>query len=237
MIYCALASLLSRLLDLAVHRRRDTRELELEIVLLRHQLRILERAQARRLRPSRWERLTLAVVVAALQRHARGARAAWRRSLVLFSPETVLKWHRALVRRKWTFRCGRAGGRPAITADLEALLLRLADENPSWGYLRIHGELVKLGYRVGRSTIRDILRRHRVPPAPERTRRASTWRAFLRHYRHEFLATDFFTVETLGLRALYVLFFIHLGTRRVYLAGCTARPSATWVAQQARNLT
>jgi putative transposase len=164
------------------------------------------------------------------------APAAWRQSLVLFSPETLLRWHRELVRRKWTFR-HRAGGRPPITAELEALILRLAGENPSWGYLRIHGELTKLGYRVGRSTIRAVLRRHRVPPAPERTRRASTWRSFLRHYRHEFLATDFFTVETLGLRTLHVLFFIHLATRRVYLAGCTAHPTAAWVAQQARNLT
>jgi putative transposase len=231
MIYCMLAALLSRLLDLATHRRRDTRDLEVEILLLRRQLRILQRTQARRVCLSRWEKLTLAVQVTALQRHARGARAAWRQSLILFSPETVLTWHRALVRRH------RAGGRPAISGDLEALILQLAGENPSWGYLRIRVELTKLGYRVGRSTVRAVLRRHRVPPTPKRTRRASTWRSFLHHYRHEFLATDFFTVERLGLRTLHVLFCFHLGTRRVYLAGCTAHPTGAWVAQQARNLT
>jgi hypothetical protein len=123
MIYCLLASLLARLLDLATLTRCDPRERELEILLLRHQFRILQRAQARRVRPSRREKLTLAVVAASLQRHARGACVAWRGSLLLFSPELVLKWHRELVRRKWTFRRRRAGGRPAISGDLDALIL------------------------------------------------------------------------------------------------------------------
>ncbi len=236
MIYSILAYLLSRLLDRVTGKRRDARAQDLEILLLRYQLRTLHRTQKRRVRPSRWEKLNLAVVVAALRRHTCGARATWRQSLVLFSPDTVLKWHRELVRHKWTFRHRHRGGRPSLAADLEALILRLANENPSRGSLRIHGELVKLGYRIGRSTIRAVLQRHRVPPAPERNRRASTWRAFLRHYRHEFLATDFFTVDTLGLRTLYVLFFLHLGTRRVYLAGCTEYPTAAWVAQQARQM-
>jgi transposase InsO family protein len=237
MIYRVLAYLLSLLLDLATLARRDAHEQELEILLLRHQLRILHRTQAHRVRPSRWEKLTLAVLAAKLRQHTQSAHAAWRQSLVLFSPETVLRWHRELVRRKWTFRRRSVGGRPPIAADIEALVVRLAEENPAWGYLRIHGELAKLGYRTGRSTVRAVLRRHGVPPAPERRRLASTWRSFLRHYRHEFLATDFFTVETLGLRTLYVLFFIHLGTRRVFLAGCTEHPTSAWVAQQARNLT
>jgi putative transposase len=236
MIYGVLAYVLSMLLDLGTFRRRDVRALELEILLLRHQLRILHRTQARRVRPSRWEKLTLAVLVAMLRRHTHGARATWRQSLLLFSPETVLKWHRELVRRKWTFGRRCRGGRPRIAPDLEALILRLAKENPAWGYLRIHGELVKLGYRIGRSTVRAVLQRHRVPPAPERKRHGSTWRAFLRHYRHACLATDFFTMETIGLRTIYVLFFIHLGTRRVYLAGCTQHPTSSWVAQQARQM-
>jgi len=236
MIYGILAYVLSLLLDLGTLRRHDVRALELEILLLRHQLRILHRTQARRVRPLRWEKLTLAVLVATLRKHTQGARATWRQSLLLFSPETVLKWHRELVRRKWTFGRRRKGGRPRIAPDIEALILRLAEENPSWGYLRIHGELVKLGYRVGCSTVRAVLQRHRVPAAPERKRRANTWRSFLRHYGNECLATDFFTVETLGLRTLYVLFFVHLGTRRVYLAGCTQHPTATWVAQQARQM-
>ena len=128
------------------------------------------------------------------------------------------------------------GGRPPVTPDIEALILRLAEENPAWGYLRIHGELVKLGYRSGCSTVRAVLRRHRVPPAPKRKRRASTWRSFPRHDRQELLATDCFTVDTLGLRTLYVLFFIHLGTRRIFLAGCTEHPTSAWVAQQARQM-
>ena len=141
-----------------------------------------------------------------------------------------------MVRRKWTCRRTREGGRPAITAEVEALLLRLARENPRWGYGRLQGELLKLGHPLGRSTVRDVLRRHGVPPAPTRRRQPSTWRAFLRRHRDQLLACDFFTVETLFLQTAYVLFFIELGTRRVHLAGCTAHPTAAWVTQQARQL-
>jgi putative transposase len=235
MISCVPASLLSRRLDLSVHRRRDAWAQALEILLSRPQLRILHRTQGCRVRPSRWEKPALVVVVAVLRRHAHGARATWRQSLVLFSLETVLRWHRDLVGRPWTFRRSE-GGRPRVAVEVETLSLRLAEENPSWVYLRIHGELAKQGYRVGRSTVRAVLRRHRVPPAPERRCRASIWRSFPRHYRHECLATDFFTIETLGLRTLYVLFFIHLGTRRVFLAGCTEHPTSAWIAQQARHM-
>ena len=119
---------------------------------------------------------------------------------------------------------------------MDELILRLARENPRWGYSRIHGELAKLGHAVGRSTVRDILKRRHVPPAPERERRGSTWRQFLARHRHQIVACDFFTVETLFLKTIYVLFFIELGTRRVHLAGCTAHPTAAWVTQQARQL-
>jgi putative transposase len=119
---------------------------------------------------------------------------------------------------------------------VEALILRLARENPRWGYKRIQGELCKLGYRVGRSTVRDLLKGAQVPPAPQRSRRGPTWRAFLRHYQEQALATDFFTVETALLRTVYVLFFIEVRTRRVYLAGCTRHPTSAWVAQQARQM-
>jgi hypothetical protein len=104
------------------------------------------------------------------------------------------------------------------------------------GYKRLQGELHKLGYRVGRSTIRDLLKRAGLPPAPQRSRRGSSWRTFCRHYQQQVLACDFFVVETALLRTIFVLFFLEVRTRRVYLAGCTAHPTGTWVAQQARNL-
>ena len=156
--------------------------------------------------------------------------------LLLFKPETVLKWHRELVHRKWTVRRPHAGGRPATPAEVEELILRLARENAGWGYSRIHGELTTLDYCLGRSTVRDVLQRHRVPPAPTRQRRSSTWRSFLRRHKDQVLACDFFTVETLFLKTVYVLFFIELGSRRVHLAGCTTHPTAAWVTQQARHL-
>jgi transposase InsO family protein len=116
------------------------------------------------------------------------------------------------------------------------LALRLARENPRWGYKRLQGELAKLGHRVGRSTVRDLLKRVGLPPAPERSRRGISWRSFCRHYRQQVLACDFFVVETALLRSIFVLFFLEVRTRRVHLAGCTAHPTGTWVAQQARNL-
>jgi len=149
--------------------------------------------------------------------------------VLLVQPETVLKWHRGLVRRKWTYRRHAAGGRPPLAAEVEALLLRLAAENPRWGYGRLQGELTKLGHPLGRSTIRDALKRRHVPPAPLRGQRTGTWREFLGRHRHAVLACDFFTVETLFLKTVYALFFIELATRRVHLAGCTAHPTAAWV--------
>jgi putative transposase len=138
----------------------------------------------------------------------------------------VLKWHRELVRRKWTVRREGAGGRPAVPAEVEALVLRLARENAGWGYRRIQGELIKLGHLISHTTVRAILQRHGLPPAPEQRRRGSTWRSFLVRHQHQVLACDFFTVETVFLKTIYVLFFIELGTRRVHVAGCTTHPTA-----------
>jgi putative transposase len=117
---------------------------------------------------------------------------------------------------------------------VQQLIVRLAKENPRWGYQRIQGELLWLGMRVSESAIRTALRRHRLDPAPRRA--TTTWRAFLRRQATGIVACDFFTVDTVWLRRLYVLFFIEPDTRRVHLAGITANPDATWVAQQARNL-
>jgi putative transposase len=125
------------------------------------------------------------------------------------------------------------GGGPRLEAELEALIVRLARENPRMGYEKIQGALLKLGYVVHQTTIRNIMRRHHLPPAPKRG--SSSWRTFLAHYREHILACDFFTVETIGLQTLYVLFFIELGSRRVHLAGCTPRPDSAWVTQQARQ--
>jgi len=116
------------------------------------------------------------------------------------------------------------------------LILRLAKENPTWGYGKLEGELGKLGHDIGRSTIRDVLKRKCVPPAPDRSKQGSSWQTLLAHYQDEIVACDFFTVETAWLKTLYVLFFIELGSRRVHLAGCTANPTSAWVTQQARQL-
>jgi transposase len=235
MIWSFVAQLLALLLDLLTPRRRPERAKDLEIALLRQQLRLLRRQQARPPRLRQAERLILAVLAHRLSPLARAARYPWHASCLLVSPATLLRWHRELVRRKWTFG-RRRGGRPPLAADLEALILRLARENPAWGYKRIQGELVKLGHRVGCSTIRDLLKRAGLPPAPQRSRRGVSWRTFCRHFREQVLACDLFVVETALLRSIFVLFFLEVRARRVYLAGCTARPTGAWMAQQARNV-
>jgi transposase len=154
-------------------------------------------------------------------------------SCYFVTPETLLRWHRRLVAGAWTYpRLGQ--GRPQLDQVVQQLIIRLATENPRWGYQRIQGELVHLGVRVSATAIRTTLHRHGLDPAPRRT--ATTWRAFLRQQAAGILACDFFTVDTVSLRRLYVLFFIELDTRRVHLAGVTAKPNGGWVAQQARNL-
>jgi transposase InsO family protein len=224
------------LLDLLTARRCTERAKDLEIALLRQQLRLLQRQQTRppRLRPA--DRTLLAVLAHALSILGRAVRSPWHQSCLLVTPATMLRWHRELVRRKWTVRRRPQGGRPPLDADLSALIVRLARENPRWGYKRIQGELLKLGQRVGRSTIRDVLKRAQIPPAPQRSRRGPSWRTFCRHYRQQVLACDFFVVETALLRSIFVLFFLEVRTRKVYLAGCTPHPTSAWVTQQARNL-
>ncbi len=149
------------------------------------------------------------------------------------SPRTLLRWHRELVRRKWTYR-RRGPGRPSLAPESVELIVRIAKENPRWGYLRIRGELLKLGVRVSATAIRTILRRNGLGPAPRRT--GPSWTEFLRSQAHAILAFDFFTVETAWLRTLYVLVVIELGSRRVQILGVTSNPHSAWVTQQARNL-
>jgi transposase InsO family protein len=150
------------------------------------------------------------------------------------TPATLLRWHRELVRRKWTFRRTGRPGRPPIDPEVRALILRLARDNPRWGCVRIEGELRKLGIRASATTIRTLLRVARLGPAPRRT--GPTWSEFLRTQAEGIIACDFFSVETAWLRTLYVLVFIELGSRRIHASPSTAHPDSAWVAQQARNL-
>jgi putative transposase len=147
--------------------------------------------------------------------------------------QTLLRRHRQLVKGMWTYP--RHGpGRPSLELEVQQLIVRLAKENPRWGYQRVQGELLRLDVRGSASAIRTILRRHGLDPAPRRA--ATTWRAFLRQQAAGILACDFFTVDTVWLQRLYVLCFIELDTRRIHLAGVTATPNGLWVTQQARNL-
>ena len=235
MLFFLLAHVFSLLLDLIWVGHRSEHDKDLEILLLRQQLRVLQRKQPQPPRISRWEKLALVVLASKLTGMTTSSRTLLSQVVLLFKPDTLLKWHRELVCRKWTFQKQAPIGRPPISRELEALLLRLARENPTWGYGKLEGELGKLGYDIGRSTIRDVLKRNHVPPAPDRGKHGSTWRTFLAHYKDEMIACDFFTVETAWLKTLYVLFFIELGSRRVHLAGCTANLTSAWVTQQARQ--
>jgi putative transposase len=209
-------------LQLVLLRPCSTEFKELEIVVLRHQLAVLRR-QADRPQLTKTDRLFLAAASRLLPRSR------WRSFMV--TPTTLLRWHRRLVDRRSTYggRCGR----PPIDEDVRALVLRLGRENPRWGYQRVAGELNGLGIAVSATTVQKILRQAGLAPAGSRG--GPSWRAFLRAQAQSVLAVDFFTVETISLQRLYVLFFIELGSRRVQLAGSTANPTGTWVTQQARQ--
>ena len=221
LVYFAVRRLL-RLLSKGGERGDAAREIE--ILVLRHQLGVL--ARGRRLPLRRRDRLLLAAASGLLGRDR------WHSFPV--SAQTLLRWHRELVRGKWTYRRRRRAGRPRIGDEAATLILRLAQENPRWGYRRIQGELRKLGVRVSATAIRSLLKCHGVAPAPRRD--GPSWREFLACQASGILACDFFTIETIRLRTLYVLFFIELSTRRVHLAGVSAHPRSAWVTQQARNL-
>ena len=213
-----------RLFQLMVLCCRSPRSKELEILVLRHELSILRRqAQPPRLRVA--DRVLLAALSRALPRRA------W--SAFSVSPRTLLRWHQRLVARRWTYP-HRGPGRPPVDRELQALVVRMARENPTWGYRRIVGELSGLGFSVSASSVRAILIRHRLPPAPERD--GLSWRLFLRQQAATMLACDFLTVETVWLTRIYVLFFVSLERRRVEFVASTSNPDGRWIAQQARNL-
>jgi putative transposase len=215
---------LGRVLELIMLCCRSPAAKEVEILVLRHELAVLRRQHPRpRLQPK--DRALLA----ALSRHL--PRACW--SVFLVKPETLLGWHRRMVRRRWTYPTV-SMGRPPVPNQLQQLIVRLARENPRRGYQRIRGELLRLGWRISASSISRVLRAHGIDPAPRRA--STTWRSFLRGQAAGILACDFFTVDTIWLRRVYVLLVIELRSRRVRLAGVTAHPTGAWVAQQARNL-
>jgi putative transposase len=170
--------------------------------------------------------------------HALG-RKALRELETLVTPDTLLRWYRTLIARKWNYSHRRSRGRPRTQHTIVELIVRMALENPSWGYTRIQGALANLGHEVGRGTIANVLREQGLEPAPERGRR-TRWSTFLKAHWECVAATDFFTVEVCTLRGLvthYVLFFLELASRAVKIAGLTAHPNDPWMTQIARNLT
>ena len=213
-----------RLLELVVVVARSEEANEVELLALRHEVAILRRQVARpQLEPA--DRALFAALSRLLPRS--------RWASLAVTPATLVAWHRRLVARRWTY-AHRPLGRPAVDEQTTALVVRLATENPRWGYRRIEGELTKLGVNLAPSTIARILKDSRLGPAPRRG--GPTWAQFIRAQASHILATDFLTVDTVWLKRLYVLFFLEVGRRRVWIGGVTAHPNAAWVTQQARNL-
>ncbi|MER5916249.1 integrase core domain-containing protein [Streptomyces sp. NPDC001982] len=206
------------------------RDKDAEILALRHQITVLERQLGTgkvRFTPS-----DRAFLAALLYRLPLDVVRRWR---LLVRPDTVLRWHRDLVRRRHAQASRpKRPGRPRTVRSVRALVLRLARENPSWGYRRVHGELLVLGVKVAASTVWEILKEAGVDPAPERS--SSTWADFLRSQAEALLACDFFETVTLSGARIYVFTVIEHANRRIRVLGATAHPTASWVAQAARNL-
>jgi hypothetical protein len=210
-----------------------TRQQDAVIDYLREENRVLkEQLGRKRLRLTDQQRRRLAVRGKAIGRRALSEVAS------LVTPDTILRWHRQLVARKWTYK-RRSPGRPRVMEVIADLVVRMARENRGWGYTRIQGALQNVGHRVGGTTISNILKDNGIDPAPERDKR-TTWSQFLKAHWNVLAAADFFTVELWGPRGLvtfYVLFVIELSTRRIYFAGATPNPNTAWMMQFAWNLT
>lgn len=221
MLYALFYAIIRRVLRLS----GISSDTEAEVLVLRHELAVLRR-QIKRPKLPRRDKLFLSAMSRMLPRE--------RWAAFIVTPATLVRWHRELVRRKWTYRHRPQQGRPPIDSDTRALILRMARENPRWGCVRIKGELQGLGIIVSATTIRTILRRAGLGPAPRRD--GPTWRQFLSAQAKGIVACDFFCVETALLKTLYVLVFMHIQTRRILRVGVSANPDGTWVTQQARNL-
>jgi putative transposase len=218
-VFRILYRLIAMLARLAV---RSGRSKELEIIVLRHQLTVLSR-QINRPAINDDDRTLLGAIAAALPRPRRTG---WN-----VTPDTLLQWHRRRIAHHWT-QTTRGPGRPPTSAEIRRLVLRLAAENPTWGYRRIHGEIAGLGHRIASSTVWKIINTGGIDPAPERS--DITWSQFLKSQGA--VACDLFTVDTALLRRYYVLFFIDIPSRQVFFAGVTANPTGAWTTQAARNL-
>src|SRR5271157_2165349 len=213
---------------LRLSRREETWKTA-EILILRHQLAVLQRRQPRRPNLSWADRALLAILHGVIPNARRyGLR-------LLVTPDTIMRWHRDIIRRRWAAGSVRGKtGRPTTRRNIKALVLRLARENPEWGYRRIHGELVGLGVKVAASTVWEILKNAGIDPAPRRPR--PSWSQFLRSQAEAILACDFFTADLLDGTQAYVLAVVEHATRRIRILGVTLHPTGDWTAQQARNL-